>query len=109
VARNPIDRLYEAGRSYPHGQARTQQRHPQPQRASDHHRHEEIQVPQAPEDQRAANYSNDVRAGWLRGSDGDGRKPSFDFANSWRRADGGNDWRSGSDPAVIRTPAKNKP
>jgi hypothetical protein len=37
--------------------------------------------PQAPEDKHAANYSNDVKDGWLRGSGGTAEnKPNFDHS-----------------------------
>jgi hypothetical protein len=70
-----------------------------------------------PEDQHGPGYSNDA-SGWVRGARGEPtgnnetatNKPSgFDRGNSWRRADKGNDWGSGHDPAVVRRPEKNEP
>jgi hypothetical protein len=102
------DDLYRFGRSYPNGQAH-ERRHPSPPRASDYGQHEEIQKPQAPEDQRAAGYHNDVADNWLRGGGKGGAtgKPSFDKSNAWRMKDS-NDWHSGHDPAVIRKPVGEK-
>jgi hypothetical protein len=84
------DDLYSFGRSYPHGQPHDR-RHPTTPRTGDmagpYHRHEEVQGPQTPEDQRGPGYSNDAR-GWLRGAKGEPGcdnetaegKPSFDHS-----------------------------
>jgi hypothetical protein len=76
----------------------------------------EVQRNQAPEDAHGPGYSNDC-SGWTRGARGEPTgnnetaegKPSFDKGQSYRRADKGNDWGSGSDPATIRKPEPNKP
>jgi hypothetical protein len=104
------DDLYRFGRSYPNGQPH-ERRHPSPPRASDYGRHEEVQRNQAPEDahdNKGGSYDNDVSANsWLR-SDGT-KKPSFDNkGNAWRMKDS-NNWNSGHDRAVIRSPGKNTP
>jgi hypothetical protein len=87
MTKRSVDDLYREGRSYPSAQPH-ERRHPLPARDSGYGRHEEVQVPQAPEDTRASNYSNDVPAGsWLR-SDGT-QKPSFDNKqNAWRQPGG---------------------
>jgi hypothetical protein len=111
MAKRPTaDDMY-SGRSYPSGQPH-ERRHPAP-RASDYGRHEEVQAPQSHEDARAANYHNDA-SGWVRGAPpgatptGNNQtamgKPGFDKGQSYRRADGGDNWNSGHDPATIRRP-----
>ncbi len=95
-----IDELYSYGRTHPYG--RTRDEHSQQRirhEPSEYHRHEEVQQPQAPEDQQdhAAGYHNDVSDGWLRGSDGDGMKPTFDKGHSYRRPNKGDNWKSGTD------------
>jgi hypothetical protein len=112
--RQSVDDLYR-DRSFPNGQVRG--RHPLPPRDSGYSRHEEIQKNQAPEDRHASNYSNDC-SGWVRGARGQPtrnnetaeNKPSgFDKGQSYRRADKGDDWGSGHDPAIIRKPERNVP
>jgi hypothetical protein len=67
--------------------------------------------PQDIEDQHSPNYSNEVSNDWRRGGGQGGAtgKPGFDKGHSYRRADKGNNWGSGHDPATIRRPEPNKP
>jgi hypothetical protein len=96
MARDPISRLYERHRSFPDG--KNSERHPRPPRADRAHDHREVQAPQAPEDQRAAHYHNDHPNDWVRGrGESATGKPGFDFGNSWRRANKGDTWNSGTD------------
>ena len=65
--------------------------------------------PQDPEDFHGPGYSNDA-SGWVRGAGEDATtKPGFDKGQSYRRADKGDDWHSGHDPAIIRKPGPNTP
>ena len=110
-----VDELY-ANRHRPYGQVRDGSH-----RRIEHEpsmKSHEVQRPQSPEDQHASNYDNRT-SGWVRGAKGEPtghdetatNKPSgFDRGNSWRKGRAGSlDWNSGSDPAVIRRPAPNKP
>jgi hypothetical protein len=64
---------------------------------------------QDPEDFHGPGYSNDA-SGWVRGAGEDATtKPGFDKGQSYRRADKGDDWGSGHDPAIIRKPERNVP
>jgi hypothetical protein len=111
-----VDELYSRGRSFPHGQ----NREPGARRSLPHEpsmKSHEVQPPQSPEDQHASNYDNRTSR-WVRGAKGEPTGfnetatnypgGNFDRGNSWRRADKGNDWNSGSDPAVIRKPVGEK-
>jgi hypothetical protein len=109
-----VDELY-ASRHRPYGQnrdagSRHRVEHGPDMTARDQSRN------QMPEDFHDRGYSNDTR-GWVRGAKGvpggnnetaEG-KPGFDKGQSYRRADKGNDWGSGHDPAVVRRPEKNRP
>lgn len=105
-----VDHVYSHGRTFPHGRVRDEgAQHRIAHDPARYHDHNEVQAPQAPENSHGPSYSNDVPHSWLTGGGGDGMKPTFDRGNSWRRADKGNDWGSGSDPAIIRKPEPNKP
>jgi hypothetical protein len=117
-----VDELYSRGRSFPHGQsrdagARRSIPHTSPMESAAAKRMaHNTNTNQAPEDFHDVKYDNDT-SGWVRGARGEPTgfnetatgKPSFDKGNSWRRADKGNDWGSGSDPATVRRPEKNQP
>jgi hypothetical protein len=72
---------------------------------------------QHPENFKAPNYQNDC-SGWVRGAP-NGQKPTgnnsdatrlhFDRGGSWRRPDGGNDWHSGSQHRLDKSPKPFKP
>ena len=110
-----VDELYSRGRSFPHGQNRDAgARRATPYEPS--MKSHEVQRPQSPEDQHDVGYDNRT-SGWVRGARGEPTgnnetaegKPSFDKGQSYRRSDKGNDWNSGSDPAIIRKPERNVP
>ena len=112
MTKQSVDDMY-GGRHRPFGQVRDGshrriESEPPMESAAANRTAHNTNVNQAPEDRHGPGYDNDVSANsWLR-SDGT-KKPSFDKNNSWRRADGGDDWHSGHDPAVIRSPGKNTP
>jgi hypothetical protein len=100
---DPIAKVYEHRRVYPYG-AKPHDSFPKPRDAARHHDHQEIQKPQAPEDQHGPGYSNDVKkSSWLQSGLAT-EKPSFDRGNSWRMKNKGNDWRSGSDHRLDPNP-----
>ena len=110
-----VDELYSRGRSFPHGQNRdTGARRSTPYEPS--MKSHEVQHPQSSEDQHDVGYDNRT-SGWVRGARGEPTgnnetamgKPGFDKGQSYRRADKGNDWGSGHDPATIRKPERNVP
>ena len=108
-----VDEMY-ANRHRPYGQVRDGSH-----RRIEHEpsmKSHEVQRPQSPEDQHDVGYDNRT-SGWVRGARGEPTgnnetaegKPSFDKGQSYRRSDKGNDWNSGSDPAIIRKPERNVP
>jgi hypothetical protein len=108
-----IDRLYSEGRSYPREKPAEWPARPAVNEGSARQgRHVPRNDPfnentnQAPENFHAPNYDSQT-SGWVRaapnGKQPSGnnetatRLPNFDYGGSYRRADKGNDWRSGSD------------
>ena len=112
-----VDALYTEGRHFPRGQNRdprspTRVEHSpslEPKRGGAFNSN----AVQDPEDSRDRGYNNDCR-GYVRGAKGEPTGfnetatnypgGNFDKGSSWRLKDKGNDWNSGSDPAVIRRP-----
>ena len=115
-----VDELY-ANRHRPYGQVRDGshrriESEPAMESAAANRTAHNTNTNQAPEDQHGPKYDNDC-SGWVRGARGEPTgnnetaegKPSFDKGQSYRRADKGNDWGSGHDPAIIRKPEPNTP
>jgi hypothetical protein len=103
-----IDDMYSKGRSFPRGQNRDTGARSriecepslEPKRGGAFNSN----AVQDPENRHDAGYDNDA-SGWTRGARGQPSgnnetaegKPSFDKGQSYRRADKGDDWGSGSD------------
>jgi hypothetical protein len=131
MTRKTIDELYAEGRHYPSHQPRREN----PQKVNTAPslntkgagvlRSERVQDPEAARDD-TPRYSGDVSgryfndaSGWVRGApegqlpntrnETAERYPHFDRGGALRMKNKGIDWRSGSDPAVIRRPERNKP
>jgi hypothetical protein len=93
MTKDSIASLYSRGRSFPRGQVR--EHSPRPPSADGYDRHQEIQRPQAPEDQRGPGYSNDVsKKSWLQSGTATD-KPGFD-----KGQDGKQSWRAGREKSL---------
>ena len=114
--RMTVEEHYSVGRVHPRGRVIDDgaenriERHPSMESKGPALRNNRNQDPEDKHDDRSSprGYDNDVsKRSWLQNGDATTR-PNFDFGNSWRRADKGNNNDSPGDPAVIRRPVGEK-